>query len=58
MAKHRVSTRRRYRASDVVILVSTIFSLVQKDIWNDGGIKDFKLSVEEDGGQFTEVERT
>ena len=34
------------------------FLLVQKDEWNDGGIKDFKLSVGEDGGQFTEVERT
>ena len=31
---------------------------MQKDIWNDGGIKDFKLSVEGDGGKFTEVEDT
>ena len=34
-----------------------IFFLVHgKDVWNDGGIKDFKLSVKGDGGQFTEVD--
>ena len=34
-----------------------IFFLVQgKDVWNDGGIKDFKLSVKGDGDQFTEVD--
>ena len=27
-----------------------------KDVWNDGGIKDFKLSVKGDGDQFTEVD--
>ena len=28
---------------------------MQGDPWNDGGTKDFKFSVEGDGGQFTEV---
>ena len=38
-------------------VLSLIKSLVQKDpIYNDGGIKDFKLSVMGDGGQFTEVD--
>ena len=43
--------------SFILSLIKSKFALVQKDpIYNDGGIKDFKLSVMGDWGQFTEVD--
>ena len=34
-------------------------SLVQRDPWNDGGTKEFKLSIAmNEGGPFTEVAKT